>query len=183
MSPPSTVSWESLSPTLTVGVDACRPPGMGWSRDGREHACGQWVGHRAAQQVAARQSRAQRVVASQTWELYFLVLSAILCPFASTIQRWWRARANRERTPHPAYVAMVVLRWVYHSKDEDEPLYSRWLQVDLNTWGYSRQPVVAGGRSWPLTRTQEDLTRWVRRSITRFSPVTTYSQDREQSRL
>ena len=77
---------------------------------------------------------------------------------------------------------MVVLRWVYHSEDEDEPLYSGWFQVDLNEWGYSLQPMVPGGRSRPLTRTQEDLTRWMRRSLTRFSLVTTYSQDREQSR-
>ena len=34
---------------------------------------------------------------------------------------------------------MVVLRSVYHSEDEDEPLYSRWFQVDLNEWGYSFQ--------------------------------------------
>ena len=76
---------------------------------------------------------------------------------------------------------MVVMRWWYHS--EDEPLCSPWFQVDLNKWGYSFQPMVPGGHSLPLTRTQEDLTRWMRRSLTSFSLVTTYSQHREQARV
>ena len=74
---------------------------------------------------------------------------------------------------------MVVLRWWYHGEGEDEPLYSPWFQVDLNRWGHWIEPMM---RTEPLTRTQEDLTRWMRRSLTRFSLVTTYSQDREQSR-
>ena len=109
-----------------------------------------------------------------------MVLESIFNPWSTTIQRWWRAR-GRERVP-PFYAANVVLRWMFHDDDEDELLYSRWFQVDLNEWGYALQPMVPGGRSRPLTRTQEDLTRWMRRSLTRFSLVTTYSQDREQSR-
>ena len=150
---------------------------MGCSAGQRgEQARGRWVGHRAGQRVAARQSRSARKI----WELYFLVLEPIFSPWVTTIQRWWRAR-GRERVP-PFYAANVVLRWIFHDDDEDELLYSRWFQVDLNEWGYALLPMVPGGRSRPLTRTQEDLTRWMRRSLTRFSLVTTYSQDREQSR-
>ena len=78
---------------------------MGCSAGQRgEQARGRWVGHLAAQRVAARQSRS----AWQIWELYFLVLESILSPWVTTIQRWWRAR-GRERVP-PFYAANVVLR-------------------------------------------------------------------------
>ena len=69
------------------------------------------------------------------------------------------------------------------------PLSSNLFQVDLNKCGYSLQPMVPGGHSLPLTRTQDDLTRTqddltrlMRRSITSFSLVTTYSH-REQVRV
>ena len=97
----STVSCGSLSPTLTVG-------GMGCSAGQRgEKTRGRWIGHRAGQRVRARQSRSARKI----WELYFLLLESILSPWVTTIQRWWRARTNREPGPRPAYAAMVVLRW------------------------------------------------------------------------
>ena len=132
--------------------------------DGREHARGRWAGYRTAQRIAAKQARAQARACSQLWELYLLQLSAILSPFVTTIQRWWRARANRKPRPRPAYAAMVVLRWWYHVEGEDEPLYSPWFQVDLNRWGHWIEPMV---RTEPLTS---------------FSLVTTYSQHREQAR-
>ena len=84
----------------------------------------------------------QRIAVNQAWELYLFVLSAILSPFASRIQRWWRAR-----TPRPA-ASMVLLCWWYHN--EDEPLYRRWFQVDLNKWGYSFQ---LWGYSFQVART------------------------------
>ena len=133
----------------------------------------------------AGRSESKAIAQRSLWELYLLVLSAILSPFVTTIQRWWkvvRAGGTTAR-PRPAYAATVVMRWWYHSEDEDEPLCSRWFQVDLNKWGYSFQPMVPGGHSLPLTRTQEDLTRWMRTSLTSFSLVTTYNQHREQDRV
>ena len=97
--------------------------------DGREHARGRsrwWMQPADGREQAAN------------WELYLLVLSAILSPFVTRIQRWWRiVRAGGTTArPRPGCAAMVVMRWVCW---DDEPLYSRWFQVDFNEWGYSFQ--------------------------------------------
>jgi len=137
----------------------------------------------------AGRSESRAIAQRSLWELYLLVLSAILSPFVTTIQRWWRVvrAGGTTARPRPAYAAMVVMHWWYHSEDEDEPLYSRWFQVDLNTWGYSFQPMVPGGHSLPLTRTQEDLKTQedlfpavLRRRLTSFSLVV---EHREQARV
>ena len=72
-------------------------------------------------------------------ELGILVFSAMLSPYATRIQRWWRiVRAGGTTArPRPGCAAMVVMRWVCWG--EDEPLYSRWFQVDFNKCGYSFQ--------------------------------------------
>ena len=85
-----------------------------------------------------------RMVAEQlaAWELYLDVLSVIVGPFVTTIQRWWRvvraggatARWWRTRT---AFARMALMRWWWRPSDEDEPLYNQWFQVDINEWGYS----------------------------------------------
>ena len=83
------------------------------------------------------------------WELYVLVLSAILSPFVTRIQRWWRA-VRAGGTTASARQHMVWLRWWWRPSDEGEPLYSRWFQVDLNKWGYSFQQ---WGYSFQVART------------------------------
>ena len=87
-----------------------------------------------------------------------MVLESILSPWVTTIQRWWRAH-GRERVP-PFYAANVVQRWMFHDDDEDEPLYNRWFQMDLNEGGYALQPMVPGGPQRVGLRSTADGSRW-----------------------